>query len=173
MGLEKETEARLLARAISQLRRTRDPRAALVTLDRYVQMFPHGVLASESARTRLEAVLQLNDLGRALSLLDGKTAFAGPLDADLLLTRAELRAGAGRCSDAVADFTRALEDQKRRRTDGGSERALYGRAVCLGRLRQDDRARADLVNYLGHFPAGRFAFEARRLLEGRDVPGRP
>jgi len=173
IGVEKETEAHLLARAISQLRRARDPRAALATLDRYAQLFPHGVLTSESARTRLEAVLQLNDLGRALSMLDGKTGFVGPLDADLLLTRAELRASAGRCPDAVADFTRALAQQGSQRTDGSRERALYGRAVCLGRLRQDDRARADLVNYLGHFPAGRFAFEARRLLEGRDVPGHP
>jgi tetratricopeptide (TPR) repeat protein len=173
MGMEGETEARLLARAISELRRARDPREALATLERYGQLFPHGVLASESARTRLEALLQLHDFQTALSLLDDKAAFVGPLDADLLLTRAELRASAGRCRDAVADFTRGLEDQKHRPADGASERALYGRAVCLGRLGQDDRARADLTNYLGHFPSGRFALEAKRLLEGRNVPGHP
>jgi hypothetical protein len=160
-----QTEAHLLARAITELRQQGDPRAALSTLDQYAQRFPHGVLEAESMRARLEALVQVNDLKTALSLLDGKTAFTDPLDFDLLLTRAELRASAHRCGEAVADFARVLEARASR----SMERALYGRAVCLGRLGLDDRSRADLITYQRQFPHGSFLPEVKRLLVGQEV----
>ena len=159
-----QTEAHLLARAITQLRQEGDARAALSTLDQYVQHFPHGVLESESMRARLEALVQVNDLKTALSLLDGKRTFTDPLDFDLLLTRAELRASADRCREAVGDFAQVLGA----RAERSMERALYGRAVCLGRLGLDDRSRADLLTYQRQFPRGRFLPEVKRLLRGQE-----
>jgi CRP-like cAMP-binding protein len=157
-----KTEAHLLARAITQLRQQGEPRGALLTLDQYRRLFPHGVLESESVRARLEALVQVNDLDTALSLLDGKTTFTDPLDVDLLLTRAELRARANRCREAVVDLAQVLDA----RAERSMERALYDRAVCLGRMGLDDRARADLLTYERQFPNGRFLPEVKRLLRG-------
>jgi hypothetical protein len=162
----KATEAGLVAEALSDLRQLNDPRAALATLDRYAQAFPHGVLETEAQRTRVEAVIQLGDLKTALALLEGKAALSEPLGPDLLLTRAELRAAAGRFREALADFNTVVDSAAGPLVAGGNERALYGRAVCLGRLAQDERARADLLAYQKRFPTGRFAAEVQRLLTG-------
>ncbi len=162
----RDTEAGLVAQALSDLRQHDDPRAALSTLDRYAQAFPHGVLENEAWRTRVEAAIQLQDLKTALKLLDSRPSSADPLAGDLLLMRAELRAAAGHFSEALADFNRVLESADGPLAAGGDERALYGRAVCLGRLAQDERARVDLLAYQKRFPSGRFAGEVQRLLAG-------
>jgi hypothetical protein len=156
------TEAGMVAEALSQLRQEGDPRAALATLDAYARTFPHGVLETEAVRTRLEAVIRLDDRKAALALLDAMPGLSDEPRTDLLLTRAELRAAAGRFREALADFTHVLEGEGG--APSASERALYGRAVCLGRLAEDDRARADLLTYERRFPNGRFATEVRRLL---------
>jgi hypothetical protein len=156
------TEADMVASALSQLRQQGDPRAALATLDAYAQAFPHGVLETEARRTRVEAVLRLGDRNVALGLLDGMPGLSNEPGTDLLLTRAELRAAAGRFREALADFTDAVEGEGG--VTAASERALYGRAVCFGRLADDARARADLLVYGQRFPSGRFAAEVRRLL---------
>jgi hypothetical protein len=172
-NLPPQTEARVLARAIFELRQARDPHAALSTLDHYLQLFPHGVLESESFRARLEALVQLNELKTALYLLDGQRTFADLPGVDLLLTRAELRASAGRCREALVDFTQVLESPGMRVAEGVNERALYGRAICLARLGDDARARSDLMAYRRRFPDGRFVSEAKRLLEGHALRNRP
>jgi tetratricopeptide (TPR) repeat protein len=168
--LAKTTEAGLLAQALSQLRQRNDPRAALATLERYSREFPHGVLESEALRTRAEAIIQLDDRKAALALLDGQLALPDALGVDLLLTRAELRAAAGRFREALADFTQVLELANHLLGEGGDERALYGRAVCLGHLSQDERARVDLLAYQQRFPTGKFAVEVQRLLTGSSPP---
>ena len=167
----KGTEAGLVAEALSQLRQHGDPRAALVTLDAYARAFPHGVLETEAARTRLEAVIRLDDRKAALALLDAMSGLSDEAGTELLLTRAELRAAAGRFREALADFTQVVTGQGG--APAASERALYGRAVCLGRLAEDDRARADLLAYERRFPNGRFAPEVRRLLSGPAPAQRP
>src|SRR5206468_10593621 len=134
----------LLAQALSLLRQKTDPRAALAALDRYAQRFPHGVLEDEALRTRIEATMALPDPRAALALLDAKDTFRGAPGADLLIARAELRANAGRCADAVGDFARALGGTPARDVQ---ERALFGEAVCLLRLGQDERAQRDLATY--------------------------
>ncbi len=156
------TEAGMVAEALSQLRQQRDPRAALVTLDAYARTFPHGVLETEAVRTRVEAVIRLDDRKAALALLDAMPGLSDEPGTDLLLTRAELRAAGGRFREALADLTHVVEGEGG--APAASERALYGRAVCLGRLGEDDRARADLRAYERRFPNGRFATEVRRLL---------
>jgi hypothetical protein len=161
----RDTEAGLVAQALSDLRQHDDPRAALSTLDRYAQEFPHGVLETEAWRTRVEAI-QLQDLKTALRLLESRPSAADAPGADLLLTRAELRAAAGHFSEALADFNGVLESADGPLAAGGDERALYGRAVCLGRLAQDEHARVDLLAYQKRFPNGRFAGEVQRLLAG-------
>ena len=94
------------------------------------------------------------------------------LGPDLTLTRAELRAAAGRFREALSDFNRVVDGADATLAAAGDERALYGRAVCLGRLGEDERARADLLAYQRRFPDGRFAREVRRLL-GKDASTRP
>ena len=167
------SEAALVAEALVQLRQRNDARAALAILDRHAREFPHGVLETEARRTRIEAVLQLGDTKTALALLDGKPSSSEALGADLTLTRAELRAAAGRFREALSDFDRVVDGTAGPLGAGGDERALYGRAVCLGWLGQDERARADLLAYQQRFPAGRFAREVKRLLAGKEAPAAP
>jgi hypothetical protein len=166
----KTTEAALIAEALTNLRQRSDPRAALATLDRYGRDFQHGVLEVEALRTRVEAVLQLGELTTALALLDAKAGGAGD---DLLLTRAELRASAGRFREALADFDQVMERAEGASISSSDERALYGRAVCLARLGQFERARADLVLYQKWFPHGRFAVDVQRLLASPASAARP
>ena len=167
----KATEAGMVAGALSQLRHQGDPRAALVMLDAYARAFPHGVLETEASRTRLEALIRLDDRKTALALLDAMPRLSDEPGTDLLLTRAELRAAAGRFREALADFTEIVEGEGGAPAAGA--RALYGRAVCLGRLAEDDRARADLLAYQRRFPGGRFATEVRRLLSEPAPAQRP
>jgi hypothetical protein len=169
----KQTEARMMAQALAQLRQAHDPRGALTILDEYALAFPQGRLAAEALRARLEAVIQLHDLKSALALLDQRPTFAEPLGADLLLMRAELRANVGRCREAVLDFSQILAGSTVRASNGAAERALYGRAVCLERMGQNQGARADLAAYQRRFPAGKFAAEVARLLGGGPAQARP
>ena len=155
------TEAQLIGRALARLRQAHDPAGAVALLDQYTRTYPHGALEPEATSARLEAVIQMNDRKAALALLDHRTAFTGRLGAEQLLTRAELRASAGRYTEALADFEHVPGS-----AGADAERALYGRAVCLGHLGQGDRARADLVSYQQRFPAGPHAAEVTRLLAG-------
>jgi tetratricopeptide (TPR) repeat protein len=162
------TEAQLLAGALARLRGAHDPRGAMTLLDQYAKAYPRGVLATEALSARLEAALALNDRPAALKLLDGRSTFAGRLGAEQLLTRAELRASAGRYADALADFDRLLGTGGPAAPAADAERALYGRAVTLGHLGRAERARADLVAYQQRFPGGKHAGEVARLLKGAE-----
>jgi hypothetical protein len=128
------------------------------------------VLENEALRTRVEATMALPDPRAALALLDGKDSFRGALGADLLIARAELRSNAGRCTDALGDFTQVLAGTPARDVE---ERALFGDAVCLLRLGQDQRAQRDLAAYRQKFPRGRFSSEVDRLQSGGAGPRRP
>jgi tetratricopeptide (TPR) repeat protein len=130
------------------------------------------VLASEARSARLEALLRLDDRQGALALLDERAPFVVPfvgrLGAEQLLTRAELRASVGRYADALGDFDRVLAPSATLAAPppANLERALYGRAVTLGHLGRDDRARGDLEAYRRRFPDGAHAAEVARLLKG-------
>jgi TolA-binding protein len=155
-------ESRLLASAIAQLRQHHDPEGALSILDRHRAEFGTGSLGPEANATRIEALLRLRRNAQALALLDAQALSAQGVDREMLVARAELRAQAGRHSEAVRDFGLLLSGSSTR--DAISERALYGRATSRAKNGDWDGARRDFERYLTEFPQGRFLREARSAL---------
>jgi hypothetical protein len=156
-------EARLLGLALRQLHRDHDPRASLKTLDDHAARFPHTTLKPEADVTRVEALLALDRRAEALVVLDGMSIPATARGRSLAVARGELRATAQRCSEAIPDFSLALEAPA---ADALAEKALHGRIACLVVIGENGGARTDARTYLERFPSGRFAPEVRRLLGG-------
>jgi hypothetical protein len=123
-------EARLLRRAIEELRQERDPRAALVALDEHRARFPGGVLRADADVLRVEVLLALDRDGEALALLERLPLSGTPRGDELRVTRGELRA-AHDCAAALADFERVLRESP---SAAVAERARRGRDLCTGRL---------------------------------------
>jgi len=155
-------EASELAEALRALRAERDPARALAILDRNEQRFSAGPLRREATLARAEALASLGRQADALAVLDGVKVAGGEPERALALLRAELRAAARRCNEAINDFSHALAGEG---TDELAARAFYGRGGC--RLQSGDQlgARADFENYQRHFPNGRFKVEVARALE--------
>jgi tetratricopeptide (TPR) repeat protein len=158
-------EAQLLGTAVSKLRAHHDYNSALAALDAYDALFPHGVLRDEAHLARLDALMAIGDSAQALRLLD-QTELGGPRAAELLVVRGELRAGAGRCGEAIADFQRA-EAMVAAGAARLRERALYGQASCHARRHEAAAAARDGEEYLSRFPDGPHAAELRRKLNTR------
>ena len=154
-------EARLLRRALEELRQERDPLEALAALDEHRSRLPAGVLRADADILRVEVLLALDRDGEALALLERLDLSGTPRAEELRVTRGELRA-ARDCGRALADFERVLRGPA---PPALAERALRGRAVCALRLADQDAAREALRAYLEQFPAGPFAAEARRRLQ--------
>jgi tetratricopeptide (TPR) repeat protein len=155
-------EAALVGAALRKLREQDDATGALALLDEHDLRFAAaGALSEEAGTTRVEALLRLGRHARALALLDARAPRSTGRGRELLATRGELRADAGRCREALVDFAAVLDDDA---ADGIAERALYGRAACRSRLGAVDAARADLEDYVARFPSGRFAARARAAL---------
>ena len=151
-------EARLLGLALRSLRRDHDPRAALAALDEHTLRFPNSALTLEADVTRVDALLALDRRPAALAVLERMRIPTTARGLELTLLRGELRAGAKRCAEATADFTRLLEANP---AAAVAERALYGRAACHLASGNQTLARADLRDYLARFPTGRFATAVR------------
>lgn len=161
-------ETRLIGASVRSLRQDHDGRAALAHLDEYRARFPRGTLRPEAELARLDTLLFLDRRGEALALLDGMGPTRTVRARELAVLRGELRSEAGRCGEAIADFTRALRGEAGTEAagarDGIEERARYGRATCLARGGDWAGAREDLRGYLERFPDGRFAAAARQRL---------
>jgi hypothetical protein len=154
-------ESELLQRALERLRREHDGAAALRALDDYRRRFPAGVLASEAAVARIDALLLLGRRGEALDQLQRLPLSHVGRRTELQLLRAELQAERS-CPKALPDFDSVLAASA---SAPLTERALYGRATCRLRLGDSPGARLDLERYLTRFPSGRFASQVRSRLE--------
>jgi hypothetical protein len=150
-----------LAEALHSLRTDHAPSAALALLDFHAAELGQSALVHEVMLLRVEALLELKRSGEALALLDGKSLSNVAASRSLLLTRAELRAAAGRCADGLADFDLLLA--RARRPD---EQALYGRAVCRGRTGDTLGAQADFHLYRRQFPNGAHIRDVEKQLAG-------
>ena len=157
---ELAAETRLLGAAMRSLRHGRDPAAALARLDEYRARFPHGTLRPEAELVRVDTLLALGRRGAALVVLEGLDLSRTARARELRVLRGELLSGAGRCTAAVLDFAQVFEGG-----DALEERARHGRATCRARAGDWEGARADLRDYLEHFPDGQFAAAARSRLE--------
>jgi tetratricopeptide (TPR) repeat protein len=155
----------LLADALASLHARGDAEGALALLAEHRRRFPHGALRSEARVAEVEALLSLERRSDALRVLDGLVIERVPRGAEIGVLRGELRAQAGRCADAIADFDRCAAG----RSCGADaeERALFGRASCRGKLGQTAAARADLERYLLRFPRGWRSESVRRALAER------
>jgi len=156
------SEPRLLADALASLHAQGDATGALALLAEHRRRFPHGALRSEARVAEVEALLSLDRRSDALRVLDGLVIEQLPRGADLSVLRAELRAQAGRCADAIADFDRCAAAP--RCSPEAEEQAIFGRASCHGKLGQAAAARADLERYLLRFPHGWRSEAVRRAL---------
>ena len=163
-------EQALLGDVLKALRKQRDPRTALALLEDYARRFPGTVLAPEAAMLRAEALLGLGRPAEALSELDGLALGSMPNQDERFVLRGELRAAAGRWHAARDDFETLLSTGVSSGMEGKSrdvkERALWGRASARSHLGDEAGARTDLEMYLRIFPSGRFATQARALLQG-------
>ena len=150
---------RWLAEALHSLRADHAPDAALALLDLHAAELGQSALVHEAMLLRVEALLDLKRSGEVLALLDGKALSSVAASRTLLLTRAQLRAAAGRCADGLADFDLLLA--RARRPD---EQALYGRAVCRSRTGDKLGAQADFSLYQREFPNGAHIRDAKQQL---------
>ncbi len=156
-------EALWLGRALRKLRVEHDPNGALGLLNGYELQFPARMLAAEVLLARVEAQMALGNRAEALRLIEAERRAPAKESRQIVLIRGELRAGAGRCADALADFDAILAQAG---TDSITERALYGRAVCYRQMQQLSAAERDLGAYLRRFPNGKFASSARAAIAG-------
>jgi len=150
---------RWLAEALHSLRADHAPDAALALLDLHAAELGQSALVHEAMLLRVEALLDLKRSGEVLALLDGKALSSVAASRTLLLTRAQLRAAAGRCADGLADFDLLLARAQR-----PDEQALYGRAVCRSRTGDKLGAQADFSLYQREFPNGAHIRDARQQL---------
>lgn len=153
-------ESAALSRALASLRHDKDPRAALLQLDEHQRRFPASVLAEESLRLRVEALLSSHQFSKAESLLHAMPLSHVGRDVELKVIRAEMAAQRN-CREAVPLFKDAVSMQSPPQLQ---ERALWGHAACLSRIGDEQGAERSLQEYLARFPNGRHAAQARAQL---------
>lgn len=125
--------AKPLADAIRALRREHAPAHALALLEAHQADLSRGNLNHEALLVRVEALLALHREPEALRLLDSTPLADVPGWRSLSLSRAELRAAAGRCAAALEDFDLVL-------AEAPDERAARGRDSCRKRLAEQAKA---------------------------------
>ena len=139
--------AKVLREAVHALRAQHSPGAALLLLDRHATVLGKSAFAHEALLLRVEALLALGRKGEVLRILDGAVLTDVAASRSLLVTRGELRATANRCADSLGDFDMVLA-----RARQADRQALFGRAMCRGKLGDSAGARADVERYRREFP---------------------
>jgi hypothetical protein len=124
-----EIAAKPLAEAIRTLRTEHAPARALALLDAHSAELARGSLGHEALLVRVEALLALHRQSEVLRLLDATVLTDVAAARSLRIVRAELRAAAGRCAEALPEFDLLLA-----RPGPADERALRGRAACQEQL---------------------------------------
>jgi hypothetical protein len=159
-------ESRRLGRVYEQLRRLRNPDAALAEIAAYMRAHPDGVLMNEARLAQIDAYLLKGQSDDAEAALGRVQLGSRPRELELRLIRGELRARTD-CRAALVDFSAVLATPV---GEALHERALRGRAGC--ELRQGDQtaARIDLIEYLRRFPDSQHAPRARAQLEAAPAP---
>lgn len=159
-----EREARSLAEIVRTLRERKDPASALAQLEVHRRAFPAGALGPEADVVELDARVAHGDRAAALALLgrlDPEHDRGLPRRGELLALWADLLAEDARCNRASGLYAQLLAEAV---SPELQERALWGKAHCLGRDGDLSGVRAALEEYLRRFPEGRFAEDARRQL---------
>jgi hypothetical protein len=115
-------ESKRIKAAVDALR-AGDPSTALLEIAAYEQAHPKGILHREALLAKVSALAALHRESEALAILDALEIDAHPRSLELTVLRGELRARAGRCEDAAADFQAALggdlEEKLRARAEKG------------------------------------------------------
>jgi len=150
--------AEVLAEAIKRLRHDHDANGALGLLDSLAQEEQAKPFEDEIRLLRIEAWLLLGKSSEALAVLDALSLSTHVRGAELRVLRADLRAAAGRCLEAIADYDAAIA------LPSLAERALFGHAGCSFVLGDGEAGRANLRDYLLRFPNGAHAPDAKRRL---------
>jgi hypothetical protein len=147
---------------LAALRQAGAATRALSLLEAYRARFPQGELAPESLLLEAEAERARHRPAEALQVLARLTpAQVQRLMGEVQVLTGELQSQLDDCTGAERSFAEAL--------DAGAEgllaeRARFGGARCAVQ-RSAPEAPALLQRYLEAFPQGRFAAEARGLLE--------
>jgi hypothetical protein len=155
----------LFGLAMRELRWEHDPSAAFATLEEHEREYPKSALRGERTELEVEALLALHRDAEALGRLDAMSLDELPRSGERFVLRGELRASVRRWQDATTDFDQALA-----RVSGAPawhERALWGRGVTRLRCGEREAGLADIEAYRDHYPHGRFAAEAGKLLSKR------
>jgi hypothetical protein len=121
------SSAKPLADAIRALRTEHAPVHALALLDEHRAELARGSFGHEALLVRVEALLALHREAEVLMLLDATALADVAASRSLRITRAELRAAAGRCAEALEDFELVL-------TRTADARAVRGRDACRKRV---------------------------------------
>lgn len=138
-----------------------DPARALRSWERYREQHSRGVLRAEADLSIIEMLTELGQDGRALDEARGflRRNPGSERRGEVARVAGDLSRTRGDCKQAVLFYDQALAS---RLSPADADDAAFQRAGCLVAL-PDGRAAAALAAYLGRYPHGRHAGEARRL----------
>lgn len=145
----------------------KDPARAIDYWSMYLGRFPQGAFAPDALRNLVGEYLSTGRQEDALAQTDVFLRRFGsdPHRSEIALVRANLLCARSRSAEGLS-----LYGELEGATGALREEARYSRARCLLSAGERERAEAALDQYLREYPQGRFAAEARRLLDRGGEP---